>query len=97
MVRADMLAIEAAYTALTGKPFVRSYKADQVLGMEASVRRMCSARTHRENARMARGRPREHHPRQHDHLTCWTFDGPDGDLFDGWSKRTHASAMGGSL
>ena len=43
MVRADMLAIEVAYTALTGKPFVRSYKADQVLAMEAPVRRMYSA------------------------------------------------------
>ena len=62
MVRADMLAIEVAYTALTGKPFVRSYKADQVLAMEAPVRRMYSARTHRENARMASDRPREYHP-----------------------------------
>ena len=97
MVRADMLAIEAAYTALTGKPFVRSYKADQVLEMEASVPRMYSARTHRENARMASGRPGEHHVRHHDHLTCWTFDGAGGDLFDDWSKRTHASDLCGSL
>ena len=97
MVRADMLAIEAAYTALTGKPFVRSFKADQVLAMEAPVRRMYSARTHRENARMASGQPREHHPRHHDHLTCWTFDGAGGDLSDDCSKRTHASDMCGSL
>jgi hypothetical protein len=96
MVR-DMLAIEAAYTALTGKPFVRSYKADQVLAMEAPARRMYSARTHRENARMVSGQPREHHPRHHDHLTSWTFDGASGDVFDDWSKRTHASDMCGSL
>jgi len=93
MVRADILAIEVAYTALTGKPFLRSYKADQVLAMEAPVRRMYSARTHKENARMASDRPRKYHPRHHDHLTCGTFDGAGSD----GSKRTHASDMGGSL
>ena len=61
MVKADMFAIEVAYTALTGKPFLRSYKADQVLAIETPVRRLYSARTHRENARIASARAREHH------------------------------------
>ena len=93
MVRADMLAIEVAYTALTGKPFLRSYKADQVLAMEAPVRRMYSARSRKDNARIVSDRQREYHPRHPDHLTCWTFDGAGSD----GSKRTHASDMGGSL
>jgi hypothetical protein len=97
MVRADMLAIEVAYTALTGKPFVRSYKADQVLEMEAPVRRMYSARTHKEKARMASDRPREYQTRHHDHLTCGTFDGAGSDVFCGGSERKHASDMCGSL
>jgi hypothetical protein len=92
-----MLAIEVAHTALTGKRFVRSYKADQVLAMDAPVRRMYSARIHRENVRMASDRPREYHPRHHDHLTCWTFDGAGSDVFGDGSKRTHASDMCGSL
>jgi hypothetical protein len=36
-------------------------------------------------------------PRHHDQLTCWAFDGAGSDLFDDWSRRTHASDMCGSL
>ena len=93
-----MLAIEVAYTALIGKPFVRSYKADQVLAMEAPVRRMYSARTHRENARMASDRPARvpaATPRPSNVLDIrWCAA---SDLFGDGSKRTHASDRCGSL
>jgi hypothetical protein len=92
-----MLAIEVAHTALTGKRFVRSYKADQVLAMEAPVRRMYSARSRKDNARIVSDRQREYHPRHPDHLTCWTFDGAVSHVFGDGSKRTHASDMCGSL